>query len=141
MTKPLSPASQDCPVKRSLAGVKLDLGSGRYIRVFTSHFTPGHGSAAVALRQAQARTTVDYLSHSGPLLFTGDLNDVPGSTIHRWFVGAGFTDTGARYAPDPTHGTARIDFIFARAVTVTSGYVVDTNLSDHRPLVMNMQVA
>ncbi|GAB3976714.1 hypothetical protein GCM10027615_47010 [Plantactinospora veratri] len=112
VTKPLSPVNQDCPVRRSMAGVKLDLGGNRTIRVFTSHFTPGHSAAAVALRQQQARTVVDYLSQSGPLLFTGDINDVPGSTIHRWFVGAGFLDTGGRYANEPTLGTARIDFVF-----------------------------
>jgi endonuclease/exonuclease/phosphatase family metal-dependent hydrolase len=104
VTKPLSPADQDCPVRRSLAGVRLDLGGGRTIRVFTSHFTPGASDAAVSLRQQQARQVVDYLTQSGPLLFTGDLNDTPGSTIHRWFTGAGFLDTGGRYADDPTHG-------------------------------------
>jgi endonuclease/exonuclease/phosphatase family metal-dependent hydrolase len=140
VTKPLSPASQDCPVRRSMAGVRLDLGDNRTIRVFTSHFSPGHSAAPVALRQQQARTVVDYLSQSGPLVFTGDINDVPGSTIHGWFVGAGFLDTGGRYANEPTLGTARIDFVFTRAVTVTSGDVLDTRLSDHRPVVMNMQV-
>lgn len=139
VTKPLSPPDQDCPVKRSMAGVKIDV-NGRAVRVFTSHFTPGHSAPAVALRQQQARTVVNYLTHTGPLVFTGDLNDVPGSTIHRWFTGAGFLDAGGRYADDPTFGTARIDFIFTRAVTVTGGFVPDPGYSDHRPVIIDMVV-
>lgn len=137
VTKPLSPANQDCPVKRSMAGVKIDV-NGTALLVFTSHFTPGHGTAAVTLRQQQARTVVDYLTHPGPLLFTGDLNDVATSTIHGWFVDAGFLDTGARFADDPTLGTARIDYIFSRAMTVTGGFVPDPGYSDHRPVIMDV---
>jgi len=137
VTRPLSPASQDCPVKRSMAGVKIDV-NGTALHVFTSHFTPGAGSAAVTLRQQQARAVVDYLTHPGPLLFTGDLNDRPGSTIHGWVTGAGFQDTGARFADDPTLGTARIDFIFSRAITVTGGFVPDPGYSDHRPVIMDV---
>ena len=139
VTKPLSPASQDCPVKRALSGVRLDVG-GRAVRVFTTHLTPGASAAAVALRQEQTSTVADYLTQSGPLLLTGDLNDRPGSWAHRRIVNAGFTDAGARYADAPTHGDARIDFVFYRGVTVTGGSVPDPGLSDHRPVIMDVVV-
>jgi endonuclease/exonuclease/phosphatase family metal-dependent hydrolase len=139
VTKPLSPDSQDCPVKRSLAGVRLDV-DGTALRVFTSHLSPGTGSSSVALRQAQARTIADYLTQSGPILFTGDLNDRPGSTVTGYFTAKGWLDTGGRYADDPTLGTARIDYIWAKAVTVLSGQVPSPGYSDHRPVVMNIRV-
>lgn len=139
VTKPLSPASQDCPVKRSMAGVRLDV-NGAALRVFTTHLTPGHGSAAVTLRQQQSRTIADYLTQSGPILFTGDLNDTPGSTVTNMFTAKGWQDTGARYANLPTLGTARIDYIWSRAVTVLSGQVPSPGYSDHRPVIMTIRV-
>jgi endonuclease/exonuclease/phosphatase family metal-dependent hydrolase len=139
VTKPLSPANQDCPVKRALSGVRLDV-AGQAVRVFTTHLTPGASTAAVTLRRNQTSTTVDYLTQSGPLLLTGDLNDRPGSWVHNRVTSAGFTDAGARYADDPTHGDARIDYIFYRGATVTSGSVPDPGLSDHRPVIMNVVV-
>jgi endonuclease/exonuclease/phosphatase (EEP) superfamily protein YafD len=82
----------------------------------------------------------NYLTHTGPLLFTGDLNDTPDSPTANRFVLNGFQDTGARHAPQPTLGNFRIDYIFAKAVTVTSGKVIDPGYSDHRAIVMNIQV-
>jgi endonuclease/exonuclease/phosphatase (EEP) superfamily protein YafD len=139
VTKPLSPASQDCPVKRALSGVRLDV-NGQALRVFTTHLTPGASAAAVTLRQNQTGTVADYLTQTGPLLLTGDFNDVPGSWVQKRILNEGFTDAGARYASGPTHGTARIDYIFYRATTVTSGSVPDPGLSDHRPVIMNVTV-
>ncbi|MQA06717.1 MAG: hypothetical protein GEV07_29790 [Streptosporangiales bacterium] len=57
-----------------MSGVKLDLPCSDYIRVFTSHFTPGASQAATDYRQAQAVKVLKYLRHDGPLLFTGDVN-------------------------------------------------------------------
>lgn len=127
-------------VKRALAGAKLDLGGGAFIRVFTTHLSPGLSDAVVAEREAQGRWALDYLSHSGPLLFTGDFNERPENRIHAWALADGFTDTGGEVAPDPTHGDARIDFVYARGVTATAGLVPDTDASDHRPVVIDLEV-
>lgn len=139
VTKALSPASQDCPVRRSLAGVRLDV-NGAALRVFTTHLTPGHGAAATALRGDQATTIAQYLTQSGPILFTGDLNDPPGSPTTALFTSRGWLDTGGRYANQPTLGTARIDYIWSKSVTVLSGQVPSPGYSDHRPVIMNIRV-
>jgi endonuclease/exonuclease/phosphatase family metal-dependent hydrolase len=80
VTKALSPASQDCPVKRAMSGVRLNV-EGKVLRVFTTHLTPGASAAALNLRHAQTTTVVNYLTQSGPLLLTGDFNDTPVSWV------------------------------------------------------------
>jgi endonuclease/exonuclease/phosphatase (EEP) superfamily protein YafD len=44
----------------------------------------------------------------------------------------------ARHANKPTHGTARIDYVYTKGVTTTGGSVLSSTLSDHRPIVMRM---
>lgn len=127
-------------VRRKLAGAKLDLGGGAFIRVFTTHLSPGYSAPVIAERESQGRWALDYLSHDGPLLFTGDFNEGPDETIHELALADGFTDTGARFAPDPTHGDKRIDFVYARGVTATGGSVPDTDASDHKPVVIDLAV-
>lgn len=139
VTKPLSPAGQDCPVKRAMSGVRLDV-AGKVLRVFTTHLTPGASAAALDLRHAQTTTVVNYLSQSGALLLTGDLNDTPVSWVGNRVVDAGFVDAGGRYADDPTLGTARIDYIFYKGTTVTGGFVPSPGYSDHRPVIMDVVV-
>jgi endonuclease/exonuclease/phosphatase family metal-dependent hydrolase len=139
VTRPLSPDSQDCPVKRAMSGVRLNVG-GKVLRVFTTHFTPGASAAALNLRHAQTTSVVNYLTQSGPLLLTGDLNDTPVSWVRNRVVDAGFVDAGGRYADDPTLGNARIDYIFYRGTTVSGGFVPSPGLSDHRPVIMDVVV-
>lgn len=127
-----------CPVNRSLAGVKLDLGGGSEIRVFTTHLSPGLSATSTSRREAQATKVRDYFGSRSPLILTGDFNAPPTDALSKKFVSAGWTDTGAKYANQPTHGTARIDYIYTRGVTTTSGSVLSSTLSDHRPLVMRM---
>ncbi|MGH8880600.1 MAG: endonuclease/exonuclease/phosphatase family protein [Stackebrandtia sp.] len=139
-TVKLSPDGQDCPVKRVMSGVKLNLPGNDYIRVWTSHFTPGNSQAADDHRHAQARKVIDYLGHDGPLLFTGDVNEKPDGGIRGAFVKSGWLDTGSKFGSEPTHNKARIDYIFAKKVKVNDVDVTDTKLSDHRPIVATMTV-
>lgn len=127
-------------VRRKLAGAKLDLGGGAFVRVFTTHLSPGYSDAVIAEREAQGRWALDYLTHDGPLLFTGDLNEGPDESIHAWALADGFADTGAEFAPDPTHGDKRIDFVYARGITATGGLVPGTDASDHQPVVIDLTV-
>ena len=69
-----------------------------------------------------------------------DVNDTPGSTVTGYFAAKGWLDTGGRYAPGPPLGTARIDYVWARSVTVLSGQVPSPGYSDHRPVIMNIRV-
>ncbi|MGN9841012.1 endonuclease/exonuclease/phosphatase family protein [Nonomuraea sp. H19] len=127
-----------CPVNRSMAGVRLDLGGGASIRVFTTHLSPGLSATSVARREAQARKVLDYFGSRSPLILTGDFNAKPTDTLSKWFVQAGWTDTGAKYGSEPTHGDARIDYVYTRGVTTTGGDVLSSTLSDHRPIIIKM---
>ncbi|MFB4282195.1 endonuclease/exonuclease/phosphatase family protein [Nonomuraea sp. MTCD27] len=127
-----------CPVNRSMAGVKLDLGGGSQIRVFTTHLSPGLSQTSVSRREAQAAKVLDYFGSRSQIVLTGDFNARPTDALSKRFVSAGWTDTGARYANKPTLGDARIDYVYTRGVTTTSGSVLPTTLSDHRPIVMRM---
>ncbi|MCF6469521.1 hypothetical protein FAF44_14135 [Nonomuraea sp. MG754425] len=127
-----------CPVNRSMAGAKLDLGGGAEVRVFTTHLSPGLSQTSVDRREAQAAKVLAYFGSRTGIILTGDFNAPPTDALSKRFVSAGWTDTGARYAALPTHGDARIDYVYTRGVTTTSGSVLSSTLSDHRPLVMRM---
>ncbi|MFI7614026.1 endonuclease/exonuclease/phosphatase family protein [Nonomuraea terrae] len=127
-----------CPVNRSMAGAKLDLGGGSSVTVFTTHLSPGLSATSVARREAQADKVRTYLGTRTGVILTGDFNAPPTDALSRRFVSAGWLDTGARYADEPTLGDARIDYVYTRGITVTGGDVLSTTLSDHRPIVMRM---
>ncbi|MCK2216029.1 endonuclease/exonuclease/phosphatase family protein [Actinomadura sp. ATCC 31491] len=127
-----------CPVNRSMAGVKLDLGGGASITVFTTHLSPGLSATSLARREAQADKVRAYFGSRTGLVLTGDFNAPPTDALSKKFVSAGWTDTGARYANKPTHGNARIDYVYTRGITTTSGSVLSSTLSDHLPVVMRM---
>ncbi|MEV0620904.1 endonuclease/exonuclease/phosphatase family protein [Nonomuraea sp. NPDC050404] len=127
-----------CPVNRSLAGVKLDLGEGAQLRVFTTHLSPGLSQTSVGRREAQAAKVLDYFGNRSPLVLTGDFNAQPADPLSKRFRNAGWLDAGGKHANKPTHGSARIDYVYTRGMTTTSGSVLATTLSDHRPIVMRM---
>ncbi|MFI7125384.1 endonuclease/exonuclease/phosphatase family protein [Nonomuraea sp. NPDC050153] len=129
---------ETCPVNRSMAGAKLDLGGGSTITVFTTHLSPGLSATSVARREAQADKVRDYFGSRSQLILTGDFNAPPTDALSKKFVAAGWVDTGAKYANKPTHGDARIDYVYTKGVTTTSGSVLSSTLSDHRPVVMKM---
>jgi endonuclease/exonuclease/phosphatase family metal-dependent hydrolase len=129
---------ETCPVNRSMAGVKLSLGASATIRVFTTHLSPGLSATSVERREAQATKVLNYFGSRSPLILTGDFNAPPTDAMSKRFVNAGWVDTGAKYANKPTLGDARIDYVYTRGVTTTSGSVLSSTLSDHRPIVMKM---
>ncbi|MFG1702383.1 endonuclease/exonuclease/phosphatase family protein [Nonomuraea sp. M3C6] len=89
-------------------------------------------------REAQANKILNYFGSRSQLILTGDFNALPTDALSKRFVSAGWADTGARYANQPTLGDARIDYVYTRGVTTTSGSVLSSTLSDHRPIVMRM---
>ncbi|WP_084774771.1 endonuclease/exonuclease/phosphatase family protein [Nonomuraea candida] len=137
VTIPLS-GFATCPVNRSMAGVRLDLGGGSQVRVFTTHLSPGLSRTSVKRREAQAARVRDYFGYRSPLILTGDFNALPSDPLSKRFRNVGWLDTGSKHANKPTHGNARIDYVYTRGMTTTSGSVLNTTLSDHRPIVMRM---
>jgi vancomycin resistance protein VanJ len=80
------------------------------------------------------------------LIIGGDFNSVPESAVHTGFArkfqdswekcgeGEGFTfpaDTPVR----------RIDYLYSRGLRCTDARVVDTQASDHRPLLVHFEIA
>ncbi|WP_345572565.1 endonuclease/exonuclease/phosphatase family protein [Nonomuraea rosea] len=137
VTIPLSDFAT-CPVNRSMAGVKLDLGGGSAVTVFSTHLSPGLSATSVARREAQADKVRAYFGSRTGLILTGDFNAPPTDALSKQFVSAGWADTGAKYANMPTLGNARIDYVYTKGITTTSGSVLSTTASDHRPIVMRM---
>lgn len=127
-----------CPVNRSMAGAKLALGGTSTVTVFSTHLSPGLSQTSVSRREAQAAKVLGYFGSRSQLILTGDFNAKPTDAPSKRFVSAGWVDTGAKYANKPTHGDARIDYIYTKGVTTTGGSVLSTTLSDHRPIVMRM---
>lgn len=80
-----------------------------------------------------------------PLLVGGDFNSEPGSTAYARLVAAGLRDAwvecgsgdGRTY---PAHEPVkRIDYLFLTAgLSCTSARVIDTRISDHRPLLVTL---
>jgi endonuclease/exonuclease/phosphatase family metal-dependent hydrolase len=67
----------ELPNKRSAAFVSLlDIRSGRYVTIVTTHLTPGSEARAVRKRrqEASALTAAVRLQHTGPVVYTGDFN-------------------------------------------------------------------
>lgn len=155
-----SPEDRDCPtggepaspVRRSMGGVRVDVG-GTDVRVYTTHWSPGRTQSKVDRRQAQARETLDTMPASRmttPMLFTGDHNLKPDGTIRSWIAEAGWYDTWTQLEPNiggdvVTHPggseEARIDYVYASAgFDVDDVHVVQTNASDHLPVVVDLTI-
>jgi endonuclease/exonuclease/phosphatase family metal-dependent hydrolase len=72
------------------------------------------------------------------LIVAGDLNATPGDPGPQALISAGLTDVVAAHDASQTEGDRRIDYIFADgavAPRVGAAQVIDTDKSDHRPVV------
>jgi endonuclease/exonuclease/phosphatase family metal-dependent hydrolase len=85
------------------------------------------------------------LSPSTPVLLGGDLNAEPGSEVHKQILAAGLRDAwtecgqgdGFTYPAD--NPVKRIDYLFLTGpLGCRSARVIETNISDHRPLLVNV---
>jgi len=68
---------------------------GRPYVFANTHLESGDGPGLAELRAAQAEELANVLPRNATVLLTGDLNDGPGSPMHRVLVGAGFRDSWA----------------------------------------------
>jgi endonuclease/exonuclease/phosphatase family metal-dependent hydrolase len=138
-------------VYHSMAGVKVNIG-GTDVRIYTTHFSAGAGSAPVARRQAQAQYVLDKMpgTMTAPMLFTGDLNFRPDDTIRPWIAGDGWYDAWTQVNPNigsdvvthPGDGEdARIDYVYATAgIDASDAHTDTTTVSDHRPVIVDLTV-
>ena len=101
-------------------------------------------------RDQEARDLLQYIvAHTAPdspLIIGGDFNSIPESDIHTTFAqhfhdswercgtGEGFT-----FPADTT--VRRIDYLYSRGLRCTTAEVVDTQASDHRPLLVDFELS
>jgi endonuclease/exonuclease/phosphatase family protein len=65
----------------------------------STHLESGNAPGVATLRAAQAQELAASLPAGTPVVLMGDLNDTPGSPMHRALQGAGLTDTWAALRP------------------------------------------
>ncbi|MBV7411269.1 endonuclease/exonuclease/phosphatase family protein [Dermabacteraceae bacterium TAE3-ERU27] len=113
--------------------------SGQRVTLGCTHFD--HVEPLQRLSQAR-QLAAEVKQVSGPLVVMGDLNSIPKNPEVRTLVGAGLVDTGA--ASSDKYGQKgsfpvrtplfRIDYIFAREMSVAGYRVIRSEASDHRPI-------
>jgi endonuclease/exonuclease/phosphatase family metal-dependent hydrolase len=129
------PASRSDQRELLQADIEMD---GRRITVATTHPTATSPERRAA-QLAAVHAAVSELRQ--PLVLVGDFNDTPDKDTIRPFAAA-FTDACATWR-EPTFPSEkpvdRIDYIFAgRGFRVRSAGAVDTQASDHRPVVAQL---
>jgi endonuclease/exonuclease/phosphatase (EEP) superfamily protein YafD len=131
--------------------VPMGFGSSRRIletmvcQYFDS-LTNMQGSGYVQLQEAQQLISfVDSLAPALPVIITGDFNSQPSSSaiqlLKQHFVDAWDhcgSDQGLTFdSEDPSE---RIDYVFLREANCIDANVVPSQVSDHRPIVVDVAV-
>lgn len=123
--------------QRGLLEAEIELGAGGpRIRAYNIHM-----GLTARQRIAQADDAVRIIGRkSGPVVLAGDFNAEPDSLELRQLREAGFTDSLAGLAEEPTFPStapeSRIDYIWTRGnLSVVSAAVLPSLASDHRPIV------
>ena len=114
---------------------RVCVGPGESVRVATVHADVYPWSRQENLRSL-ARTTADSIG--GGVIIAGDFNDTPDGPSTRLFENEGLMR--ANSAMQPTFATSVIDHVFIdEAMVVADTTVVDSDASDHRPVVVDLQ--
>jgi endonuclease/exonuclease/phosphatase family metal-dependent hydrolase len=119
---------------------------GRW-RAINTHLDP---SATDAVRRQEAADLLDVvrqqLAHGVPLIAGGDFNSTPDSAVHQMLTAGGLRDAwaecgqgdGFTYPADTP--AKRIDYLFLTGdLHCATAQVIDTKISDHRPLLVTMK--
>jgi endonuclease/exonuclease/phosphatase family metal-dependent hydrolase len=126
-------------LKRSALVVGVELGDGRMLELIGTHLdNPGEAGRA---RIGQVERLVGLLSAERPTIVAGDFNAAPDDLLIVELADVGLIDSAPLAGADePTSEDGRrIDYIFVTAqFEVLEGQVIDTDASDHRPLVVNL---
>jgi endonuclease/exonuclease/phosphatase family metal-dependent hydrolase len=101
-------------------------------------------------RLQEVATVLETVRRSGesglPIVVGGDFNAEPGSEVHKRILAAGLRDSwlecgagdGLTYPADKP--IKRIDYLFLTgSLRCTSARVIDTTISDHRPLLVTVR--
>jgi endonuclease/exonuclease/phosphatase family metal-dependent hydrolase len=143
--------SQD---QRGFAWAQLETDAGPFL-VITMHMTPYSRADEALERTAQAGILLDYWrSHGGgAVVFAGDYNSEKTDTAYAAMADAGLVDalatagsgeiptfrsTGTPFLPASVE---QLDYVFVSpGIRVESGQVVDSDASDHYPLLVHLEL-
>lgn len=96
---------------------------------------------------AQIDEALAFIGENSPAVFGGDFNTEPGSPVYRAIEEAGFIDPFVALNIDPMpftspapEPTSRIDFVWVRNLSVVDAWVPDSQASDHRIVVIEVQM-
>jgi len=125
--------------QRGVLQTVLDV-AGRRVLVLTTHFDHRRDSAQ---RPRSAEQMVEMVTQwgDGPVVMLGDFNDVPGSEAHRTLTAIA-TDAWAAVGKGdgltiPVQSpTRRIDWVLLRGLTPVEARVIQTDGSDHLPVLV-----
>jgi endonuclease/exonuclease/phosphatase family metal-dependent hydrolase len=126
-------------LKRSALVVGIELGDGRTLELIGTHLdNPGEAGRA---RVAQVERLIELLESGRPTIVAGDFNAPPADRLIVELADVGLIDSAPQAGADePTSENGRrIDYVFVTdAFEILDGRVIDTDASDHRPLVVNL---
>lgn len=95
----------------------------------------------------QIREALDFIGDHSLAVFGGDFNSESGSPVAEEIQGAGFVDPFTALGIDPAPPTSpaispqrRIDFVWLRGVSPVQAYVPESVASDHRMVVVELEI-
>jgi endonuclease/exonuclease/phosphatase family metal-dependent hydrolase len=114
--------------------------SGKSFTVFNTHFGLHYGE-----REDQAKAAEDILkAEAGPLLVCGDFNEGTEGRAVQLLIKAGGHLKDLERSDEPTypadHPAHRLDLILGRGTRLIRSQVIDTRASDHRPVVVEIDL-
>jgi endonuclease/exonuclease/phosphatase family metal-dependent hydrolase len=119
----------------------------RTLQVINTHLDASRDEHYRLQESAHIVSLARRLREAGPpLLAGGDFNAEPGSETHRQLLAGGFRDawqecgTGDGFTYPADKPVKRIDYLFLTSgLRCTRAEVIDTRISDHRPLLVTLQ--
>jgi endonuclease/exonuclease/phosphatase family metal-dependent hydrolase len=97
--------------------------------------------------ERQIREALDFIGDLAPASFGGDFNAEPGTPVTQAVVAAGFVDPFEALGIDPPPFTdpaiepnTRIDYVWLRGLEAVEAWVPDSIASDHRMVVVEIQL-
>ena len=129
---------------RGVSAMKIELAPQHYVWYLSTHLGLNSGEALTEVKQIATEFIPTLAKPYDAVFVVGDFNVKPDSSTYKYMVGdGGFTDmwkncgSGNGYTYDAESPHARIDFIFQKPLkyNCTGIEVINTQASDHRPLV------
>ncbi len=117
--------------------VALVVDTGR-VRVLNTHLD---ASREEIYRLQEVAQVLDTIAKDRVMLAGGDFNAEPGSAVQQRLAGAGLRDCGAAAGPTfpADKPVKRIDYLFLREGHCGVAKVLDSQASDHRPVLFTVQ--